>query len=68
MRRLDSITDWKDKSLSKLPEVAKDRQPGALPSTGSQRARLEWATEQQPLKGEDLSDIKEQLLEEKQTA
>ena len=47
MRWLDSITDSKDISLSKLWETVKDRKPGVLQSTGSQRVGHELATEQQ---------------------
>ena len=39
MRWLDGITDSVDMSLSKLWELAKDREPGVLQSTGSQRGR-----------------------------
>ena len=34
---LDSITDSTDISLSKLQEIVKDREPGALQCMGSQR-------------------------------
>ena len=36
-RRLDGITNSMDMSLRKLWELVKDRKPGVLQSTGSQR-------------------------------
>ena len=44
---LDSMTDSMDMNLSKVQEVVKDRKPGVLQSTGSQRVRHDLATEQQ---------------------
>ena len=49
MRWLDGITNPMDKTLSKLWEILKDRKPGVLQSTGSQRVRIDLLTEQQPL-------------------
>ena len=51
MRWLDGITDSVDMSLSKLWELAKDREPGVLQSTGSQRGRRDWVTQQQKQRG-----------------
>ena len=39
MRWLNGITDAMDMSLSKLWELAMDREPGVLQSMGSQRVR-----------------------------
>ena len=47
MRWLDGISDSMDMSLCKLWKIVKDRKPGVLQSTGSQRIRQDWATEQQ---------------------
>ena len=46
MRWLNSITDSTAMSLSKLQETVKDRKPGMLQSTGSQRVRYNLVTEQ----------------------
>jgi len=45
MRWLNGITDAMDMSLSKLWELAMDREPGVLQSMGSQRVRHDWVTE-----------------------
>ena len=47
MRWLDSITNSTDMNLSRLQERVKDRQPGVLQSTESQRVGHNLATEQQ---------------------
>ena len=36
-----------DTNLGKLQEMVRDRKPGMLQSTGSQRVRHDWGTEQQ---------------------
>ena len=45
MRWLDGITDLMNRSLSKLQEIAKNRDPGVLQSMGLQRVGHNWATE-----------------------
>ena len=47
MRWLDIITNSTDMNLSRLQERVKDRQPGVLQSTESQRVGHNLATEQQ---------------------
>ena len=39
MKWLDGITDSMDMSLSKIPELLKNREPGVVQSMGSQRVR-----------------------------
>ena len=48
MRWLDVISDSMDMSLSTLQEIAKDRRPGMLQFTGSQRVGHDLETGQQP--------------------
>ena len=43
----DEMVNSTDMSLSKLWEMVKDKEPGVLQSTGSQRVRHDRATEQQ---------------------
>ena len=47
MRWLTGITDSVDMTLNKLGEIVKDRNPGVLPSMGSQRVRHDLVGEQQ---------------------
>ena len=45
MRWLDGISDSVNVNLSKPQEIVRDRKPGMLQSTGSQRVRHDLATE-----------------------
>ena len=54
IKRLDSITDSMDVSLSKRWKIVKDRKAGLLQSMGSQRAGHDLATEQQLSTGPTL--------------
>ena len=47
MRWLDSINNSMDMNLSKLQEIVKDKKPGVLQSTGSQRVRYDPVNGQQ---------------------
>ena len=47
MKWLDSIPNSKDRSLSKLGEIVKDRKPGVLQSMGSQRVGHDLTMKQQ---------------------
>ena len=51
---MDGIIDLMGVGLSKLWEIVKDRKPGVLQSTGSQRVRLDLATKQQQFTGGEL--------------
>ena len=47
MKWLDGISDSMDMSLSKVPEIVKDREACMLQPMGSQRVRHDLVTEQQ---------------------
>ena len=49
IRRLESITNSKDMTLSRLMETVEARKPGVLQSMGSQRVGHNLATEQQQI-------------------
>ena len=47
MRWLEDITDAMDMNLGKLREMVREERSGVLQSTGLQRVRYHWVTEQQ---------------------
>ena len=49
MRWLDGIADSTDMNLSKLQDTVRDRKPGVLQFTGSQKVRHDLVTEQQQI-------------------